>query len=969
MKNKWLACIFSIFFGIPLCNAGTGTSSAVFLKDVVGARPLGMGSAFSAVSDDANSIYSNPAGIHYVPYSEITTMYRKGLMDTYFSYLGYLHPFKRIGTFSASFLLFDGGDMEINYLDGTTEEVKAGQDWAGTLGYGTNIGELFFLGTNIKLIHSTLVNRYSATAFALDAGGLYRTIDNKFSVALSFYNLGTSLKYINVAEPLPLNFKLGTAYRILEDEIHSLLSAIDFIYGNDKTFKTNIGAEYWLLRMFALRIGVKLEEGYKPNGFTVGLGINAFNGELDYGYAPLLDEITHRISLSFKFGSQDKVALAKKYEEKGMYERAQYIRSPVDYMYAKAKTEKERNKFLPVITSIEPERASPGSEISIYGAKFGNKEHTVVKFGDYNVEPIESDSKRIKVKVPNIKAGDIEVIVTTNERTSESEKFSVMPLKPPMLKATNISFDDENKNEILDADENGKIILEIQNQNGAGESFGLEVIPVCSNSEIELLSSSKILIGDISSGEQKQVVIPIKGRLNLPTGENSFTLNFTEANGFNPEPVVVKFKTHKLEPPDIQLAEIEIDDKVYPDKPEKLSVGNNNGIIEPGESVEVVATIINKGTGPTKDGILEVICNDSKITLLTNISKFDIVELKPSESKDIKFVIRVEKQYKGTEDLPIRLNFTEARKLFDREVFMNIKLGMVYTKIEEVNIEGKPTITGSVPVEIGANVDIEIPNLDNKNNDAIGIIIGIRDYKNKNVPLVEYALNDAKIVKEYLIKTLGYREGNIISLENPTKGDFESVFGTRESYKGRLFNYVKAGDSDVFIYYSGHGAPDIETKSAYFVPSDCDPNYVELNGYSLDLFYENISKIKARNMLVVIDACFSGISEKGVLIAQASGLTVNPVSPIIKGSNINIFTSSDKDEISSWYTEKRHGLFTYFFLSALMGEGNLDKDRKLTLGEVRDYINKNVPYLARRMYGRSQTPLFIGDENKVLVNY
>ena len=405
--------IMLILLLIPvLCNAGVGTTGGVFLEDSVGARPYGMGSAFSAIADDANSIYSNPAGFHYLAYPEITTMYNKALMDTSLSYIGYIEPYQNIGTFSGSFLLFNGGDIELNYLDGTSEEVKAGQDWAVTLGYGRPIGnsEIFLGGANVKFIRSTLVNKYSATAIAFDAGLLYRTIDNSLSLSLAFQNLGMKLKYKNIGDSLPFTAKFGAAYRILELEEHSVLLAGDFSLNSAKE---NIGVEYWLMQMFALRLGAKL--GYEPNSWTIGIGINAFSGELDYGYSPMIDETTHRISLSFKFGSTDRVTLAQKYEEKGMYERAQYVRSPEDYRYAKAKAEEESKKqipvIIPIITPIEPKSV----DIQIANdTKKVVKNIAVADFVGKNVSAAEASIVTDFLRTAFVQRGDFNVVEKAN---------------------------------------------------------------------------------------------------------------------------------------------------------------------------------------------------------------------------------------------------------------------------------------------------------------------------------------------------------------------------------------------------------------------------------------------------------------------------------------------------------------------------------------------------------------------------
>ncbi len=946
--------VMMIFILPVLCNAGVGTTGGVFLEDSVGARPYGMGSAFSAIADDANSIYANPGGFHYLAYPEITTMYNKALMDTSLSYIGYIHPYENIGTFSGSFLLFDGGDIELNYLDSTSEKVKAGQDWAVTLGYGRSIGnsEIFFGGANIKLVRSTLVNKYSAIAIAMDAGLLYRTIDNKLSISLAFQNLGTKLKYKNIGDSLPFTSKFGVAYRILELEGHSVLLAGDFSLN---FVKKNIGVEYWVMQMFALRLGAKL--GYNPNSYTMGFGINVFSDtKLDYGYSPMIDETTHRISLSFKFGSQDKITLADKYEEKGMYARAQYIRNPDDYMYAKANTIKEKDGFIPIITSIEPKKAGPGTEIKIFGEKFGK--YSNVTIGDVFAEVIKSEEKRIIAKVPNIKAGESEVVVQTDKGVSLSKTLSVMPSKPAMLEVSEITFKDENQDNILGAEETGNIIITVKNQKGAGESFGVKVKPVCTSAKNDLFFDNEINIGNIGSGEERKVEIPVKAGLDLTTGKASFKLSFTEANEYNPDPVNITFDTHKLEPPDIELAKFEIDDGMYPYNPEKLASGNNNGILEPGEQVEINAVIVNKGTGPTKNGVVKVICSDPKINIssLSQSLEFDLGSIEPEKWKEIKFAIEVKKQYKGEQNLPVKLQFSEARKMFNKDLAMNIGLGRVYAKTQDVVIKGKsfdiaiPTITsfGDDLINIPAYATTEKKN-------AYAVVVGIEKYR--DVVSAEYAAKDAQSIRDYLISAMKFKEENIrFALnERASRNDLIRYFNVE------LKNNVEK-DSLVFVYYSGHGAPDATTGDTYIVPYDGDPNTIKDSGYSLKQLYEVLSKLPTNKILVVIDACFSGAGGTRTLLAKGARPLV--VSKDTDTGNAIAITATGAGQISGTYDEKQHGLFTYYFLKGIQGEADINKDKEIMLSELYGYLKPEVIRKARKD-NRDQEPQILPSVNQI----
>lgn len=275
--------------------------------------------------------------------------------------------------------------------------------------------------------------------------------------------------------------------------------------------------------------------------------------------------------------------------------------------------------------------------------------------------------------------------------------------------------------------------------------------------------------------------------------------------------------------------------------------------------------------------------------------------------------------------------------------------------------------------DIAFSVDTNIPNTGMDNPNAIAVVIGNQNYQHSDIPPVKFAHNDANAVRNYLIKTFGYKEGNIIFETDITKAKFEVLFGISSDHRGLLYDFVKPGKSDVFIYYSGHGAPDISTQKGYFVPADCDPSKISFNGYALEVFYNNISKLKARTMTIVLDACFSGGTNTGEwLIPDASPAMLKVKEPIFSFENMVVLTSATNDQISSWHSDQEHGLFTYFFLKAIAGLGDKDKNKKLTYNEVFDYISdktEGVPYWARRLYGRMQNPVLYGNGEGVFVAY
>ncbi|MBH67120.1 MAG: hypothetical protein CMM58_02085 [Rhodospirillaceae bacterium] len=250
------------------------------------------------------------------------------------------------------------------------------------------------------------------------------------------------------------------------------------------------------------------------------------------------------------------------------------------------------------------------------------------------------------------------------------------------------------------------------------------------------------------------------------------------------------------------------------------------------------------------------------------------------------------------------------------------------------------------------------------------VIVGNRDYSGRT-HRVEFAQNDANAMREFLLSEIGFLEGNIIDLRNATKAQMEETFGSPQSYKGRLYDYVKEGESDIVVFYSGHGVPGLQDRRGYLLPVDANPNKAELTGYPLDILFKNLKQINAKSIRVFIDACFSGDSHSGTLIRKTSGVTVKITTPKNLHSNMMVITASKRNQFASWDEETQHGLFTHHLLKALRGAADNNyrtgnKDGKVTLREVKSYLDQEMTYQARRKYSRIQQADVKGDLNAVL---
>ncbi|MBW2406218.1 MAG: caspase family protein, partial [Deltaproteobacteria bacterium] len=203
-----------------------------------------------------------------------------------------------------------------------------------------------------------------------------------------------------------------------------------------------------------------------------------------------------------------------------------------------------------------------------------------------------------------------------------------------------------------------------------------------------------------------------------------------------------------------------------------------------------------------------------------------------------------------------------------------------------------------------------------ENPNAIAVIIGNKNYRNR-IPQVDFAHNDAEAMKRFLNQIIGVIEGNIIDLRDVNLAEMEAVLGNDRTYKAKLWRYVRPRESDVFIFYSGHGVTGLKDGCQYLLPVDGDPNAPEIQGYPAELLYRNLDRLEARSVTVFMDACFSGESMNGPLVRSASGIHVTsknePTVPF------TVISAASKDQIASWDKEARHGLFTKYLLDALYG--------------------------------------------------
>ena len=249
-------------------------------------------------------------------------------------------------------------------------------------------------------------------------------------------------------------------------------------------------------------------------------------------------------------------------------------------------------------------------------------------------------------------------------------------------------------------------------------------------------------------------------------------------------------------------------------------------------------------------------------------------------------------------------------------------------------------------------VDTNIPVSTTPKNNTYCLIVGNEDYSSNQTGIssevnVQFAENDARMFKEYCIKTFGIPEKNVTLLVNAT--------GSKMSQNLDLISKIaKAnnGNAELIFYYAGHGLPDEQTKEPYLIPVDVNGNDLKY-AIKLNDVYKKLTENPVAKVTVFLDACFSGGARNESLLALR-GVKVTPMVNVV-GSNLVVFTSSSGTESSAPYKEKQHGMFTYYLLKKLQ-----DTKGNCTYKELDDYLKNEISVNSLVINKKQQTPQVIG---------
>ncbi|PKN73601.1 MAG: hypothetical protein CVU50_02480 [Candidatus Cloacimonetes bacterium HGW-Cloacimonetes-3] len=316
----------------------TGTVGMQFLKLGVDARAIGMGEAFTAVTDDISSVYWNPAGLAPAYQNQVFFSHTNWPADIMqeFAAASLTNGVSTVAVYG-SVLHMDDMDVTDEDTFDVTGEKFTNSSMAMGVNYAQQFTNKFSAGLGVKYLRENLYT-YSVNSYALDLGSIYNTGWNNIKIGMALRNFGPDIRYrvdddedgqidedpfdlfdndgdgrtdednSELDSKIPMSFSLGISGDIKRDEMNYWIASLQLDNVIDRMETWNLGTEYKMGNIF-FRGGYQFN--YDTNGFSAGVGwqvptsLGIFN--VDYAYTDMgyltesFVKSAHRVSVKIRY--------------------------------------------------------------------------------------------------------------------------------------------------------------------------------------------------------------------------------------------------------------------------------------------------------------------------------------------------------------------------------------------------------------------------------------------------------------------------------------------------------------------------------------------------------------------------------------------------------------------------------------------------------------------------------------------
>lgn len=548
---------------------------------------------------------------------------------------------------------------------------------------------------------------------------------------------------------------------------------------------------------------------------------------------------------------------------------------------------------------------------------------------------------------------------------------------PPDLRV-DMEFVDDNGNGLLEALEGASLRLKITNDGGTADRVQVTITPERNYKGLKVEKNEYIT--RVSKNSVQELIVPFSAGLDVvEMDEVRYRINVHEPDGFDTK-AVLQFSTEEYRKAKLHINGVDIVDA---GRGTRASGGNPDGKIQCDEIANINVQLQNVGIGVAKNVRYTVVSGDKNLILYTDIGRTEKIsgslsDLMSAQTSQVRFRLGVNSNYvnKG-QYLPVYVTVTEDFGFGDivSEIIpIPFNASAAEPEVVVVNPErerkkiGPRIILPDDDKRRNSVRDISVASIGQPiYSNAVAIIIGTEKYQDSSIPMAPYASRDAELMAEYFRTSLGIQTVHLLTDEKVTAMELNTMF---DSQRGRLSRIIQPGQTDVFVYYSGHGVPQPDGSDVMLIPYDVEKAWINDYGFSLNKMYDNLASLDAKSVTVILDACFSGGSRPSELYKSESIANQKLVMPDLRAMeqpwldnpNFRVFSSSRGDQTSLGYDLSRSGLFTYYIACGLQGDADLNADKKITMAELVEFVTAGVN---KESVG-TQTPQFYGNKDFVI---
>lgn len=538
-------------------------------------------------------------------------------------------------------------------------------------------------------------------------------------------------------------------------------------------------------------------------------------------------------------------------------------------------------------------------------------------------------------------------VVPAAARSAQSRSENPTPAAPAVLRAQ-VDWRDADGDGVVADGERFTITLIVRNE-GLGAAYEVRPTVLVESPSLGARLLETPAASDIAPGGSHRFTLSLAAASPLAASEMVIVVGVSERNGFDVAPPQrLRIPSRSTGAPHIVVHDIRVEDQ------------SRDARIAPREVADITVTLSNVGDAPTPPLTGRLIHGRDLFLAAGAPETFALGSIRERASADVSFALYTNSR---ASDVSLLIEVSDAA----RKVVARLPIALPFTP-------GGAALTVDIPQSASRtpddrrvprapqidDVERDIPRAAALRQDAIAVIIGVERYR--TLPSARYATRDAELVRRYAVRALGVPDDDehvIVRTDADASGnELRRLFGEN----GWLARHTTE-NTELFVYFAGHGAPDASGRTPFLLPFDADGAFISETGLSLGAIYDRLARLPAKSITVALDACFSGTTRDHRALVPGMRQSVLSIEhPALLRRNMAVFAAARDAESAGDLPDARHGAFTWYLARGLRGEADSDLDGAITVAELAQFVERGVARAAAQL-DREQHPLTIARDS------